>query len=182
MRTFEVNPMSDPRITGLTLMALSLAAFVGTTSNMLPPTTFFPALALFAAGAFKFMKSNRLAVEAAEDLTRRAINPRLSENQQVQAQAQRQADRQGSALTHAGELDENANPVAYVEPRRGAPGEAIEIDSQAHDFVVGTDVSFPIEVQSADALADPLRKLSQLLEQGVLTEEEYAVAKAKLLG
>ncbi len=48
--------------------------------------------------------------------------------------------------------------------------------------MVSTDVSFPIEVQSADALADPLRKLSQLLEQGVLTEEEYAVAKAKLLG
>lgn len=29
---------------------------------------------------------------------------------------------------------------------------------------------------------DPWRKLIQLLEQGVLTEEEYAVAKTKLLG
>jgi hypothetical protein len=46
---------------------------------------------------------------------------------------------------------------------------------------VATDVSFPGAVQSGDALADQLRKLNQLLGQGVLTEEEYAVAKTKLL-
>jgi hypothetical protein len=63
-----------------------------------------------------------------------------------------------------------------------ARGGYIEIDDQDDNFVVATNVSFPVEVQSADALADPLCKLIQLLEQGVLTEEEYAVAKAKLLG
>lgn len=60
--------------------------------------------------------------------------------------------------------------------------EHIAIDNQNHDFVVATNVSFPIEIQSGDALADPLRKPSQLVEQGVLTEEESAVAKAKRLG
>jgi len=47
---------------------------------------------------------------------------------------------------------------------------------------VATDVSFPIEIQSGDALADPLRKPSQLVEQGVLTEAESAVPKAQRLG
>ena len=50
------------------------------------------------------------------------------------------------------------------------------------DLVVTTDVSFPVEVQTGDALADQLKKLNTLMAQGVLTEEEYAVAKAKLLG
>jgi hypothetical protein len=45
----------------------------------------------------------------------------------------------------------------------------IDFDDQESDFVVATDVSFPIEVQSGDALADQLRKLNQLLEQGILT-------------
>ncbi len=72
--------------------------------------------------------------------------------------------------------------VASAEGDHLARGGTIEIDDQDDNFVVATDVSFPVEVQSADALADPLRKLIQLLEQGVLTAEEYAVAKAKLLG
>jgi hypothetical protein len=45
----------------------------------------------------------------------------------------------------------------------------IDFDDQESDFVVATDLSFPIEVQSGDALADQLRKLNQLLEQGILT-------------
>jgi hypothetical protein len=64
---------------------------------------------------------------------------------------------------------------------RGLPRDDVEFDDQDIDLVVATDVSFPVEIQSGDALADPLRKLNQLLEPGVLTEEEYAVAKAKLL-
>ena len=44
------------------------------------------------------------------------------------------------------------------------------------------DVSFPVEVQRGDALADQLLKLNKLLTQGILTEQEYAIAKAKLLG
>ncbi|HIF92274.1 MAG: SHOCT domain-containing protein [Myxococcales bacterium] len=38
-----------------------------------------------------------------------------------------------------------------------------------------TDVSFSLAVQAGNALADPLRKLNQLLERGVLTAEEYVV-------
>lgn len=58
-----------------------------------------------------------------------------------------------------------------------------ESEKQDEDagFLVSGDVSFPIEIQRGDALADQLRKLSLLLEQGVLSEAEYALAKAKLL-
>jgi hypothetical protein len=58
----------------------------------------------------------------------------------------------------------------------------VDVEASTGEFVVDTDVSFPVEVQRGDALADQLGKLNKLLSQGVLTEEEYAVAKAKLLG
>jgi len=179
--------VSDSRITGLALMAVATAAFVGTTSDTLPPETFFPALALFGAGAFKFMKSNHVALEKAEKRAHRAVNPRIRENRHAQAHAQRQSMRQGAALTHGGHSDpddRNANLVAAGQSTRSAevsPGDGIEIDNHDSVFIVDTDVSFPVEIQTGDALADQLLKLNQLLEQGVLTEEEYAVAKAKLL-
>ena len=49
------------------------------------------------------------------------------------------------------------------------------------DFKVATDVSFPLEVQEQDSLADQIMKLHQLRESGVISEEEMAIAKAKLL-
>ena len=47
---------------------------------------------------------------------------------------------------------------------------------------VPADVSFLIEIRRGDAPADRLDKLDRLLEQRVLTEEEYALAKTKLSG
>ena len=176
--------MSDSRITGLILMTIAIGAFVGTTSNTLPPEAFFPALALFAAGAIKFLKSNHEALEKAEARAHRAVNPQLRENRHAEAHAQRQAKRQGAALTHSGHsysVDRNANSVASSTSNRLPPGEVLEIDNEDSVFIVNTDVSFPVEVQTGDALADQLLKLNKLLEQGVLTEEEYAVAKTKLL-
>ena len=47
----------------------------------------------------------------------------------------------------------------------------IELDAPDGELVVTPDVSFPVEVQRGDALADQLRKLNQLLTQGILTED-----------
>ena len=94
--------MFDPRTTGLALMTVSTAAFVGTTSNMLPSMTFFPALVLFAVGALKFLRKNREALDVAEKRTHRALNPVIRENKHAQAHAERQAARQGVALSHSG--------------------------------------------------------------------------------
>ncbi|MCP5043762.1 MAG: SHOCT domain-containing protein [bacterium] len=46
---------------------------------------------------------------------------------------------------------------------------------------MASDVSFPIEVQQQDSLADQIRKLQQLREDGIISDEEMATAKAKLL-
>jgi len=173
--------MSDPRIAGVMLMSISIAAFMGTTSNWLPSITFFPALILFAMGAVKFMRTNHDALKKAEKRTQRALNPVIRENRQAQAHAARQADRQGEALSHSGVFDARRPGSQDARPSQNAPREAIEFDQMDDTFVVATDVSFPVAVQKGDALADQLRKLGQLLEQGGLTAEEYAVAKTKIL-
>ena len=178
--------MSDPRTPGLIMMALACAAFVGSSSEILPAATFFPALGLFLLGAIKFVKVNGAEMAKSEKRTERRVNPTLRQNQHSQAHAERLAAKRGAALTSLGDADaeeaarqdSGRMPVANVAPG----GDAIDLDESASDFVVTTDVSFPVEVQSGDALADQLRKLNELMGQGVLTEEEYAVAKAKLLG
>jgi hypothetical protein len=170
--------MSDPRMTGLALMAISTAAFVGTTSNSLPPITFFPALVLFVTGAIQFVRTNHIALEKGEKRVHHRVNPVIREDKHVGAHAERQAARRGAVLNQSTAENNNANAVASQSTSRR---EFIEVDQPGSEFVVETDVSFPAEIQSGNALADQLGKLNQLLEQGVLTAEEYAVAKTKLL-
>lgn len=172
--------MSDGRSMGAILMGLAVAAFAGSTSEVLPPATFFPALALFSLGAFQFLRSSREALAEAERRTRERLNPVIHADRSAAAAAERKAMRVGAAQTALNATAPVRNPVAI---RPGAPPRRpIELDAQAEEFVVTTDVSFPVEVQRGDALADQLRKLNQLLTQGILSEEEYAIAKAKLLG
>lgn len=172
--------MSDGRSMGAILMGLAVAAFAGSSSEVLPPVTFFPALALFAIGAFQFLRSSREALAAAERRTHEKLNPVIRSDRSVAAAAERQAMRRGAAQTAL-----NASSPAR-RPATSLPGadaaQPIELEEVASDFLVTPDVSFPVEVQRGDALADQLRKLNVLLTQGILTEEEYAIAKAKLLG
>lgn len=176
--------MSDPRISGLLLMTVSVAAFLGTTSETLPPVTFFPALALFGLGAIRFLRSNGAAMAEAEERAARRVNPRIKENRQTRAHAERLAARQGQSLSSISAIDDEAERAARRASgafEQRSPVAPIDLDEEADDLVVTTDVSFPVEVQQGDALADQLQKLNRLLAQGVLTEEEYAIAKAKLL-
>jgi len=178
--------MSDPRMTGLSLMGLSIVAFLGTTTQMLPSVTFFPALAVFVLGAIKFLRANKVEMAKAEKRVERKLNPTIRTSQHAQAHAERLAARRGSAISSLNGSDIDAEAAARQASGRMATeppgGDAIEISEDEADLVVTTDVSFPVEVQTGDALADQLKKLNQLMTQGVLTEEEYAVAKAKLLG
>jgi hypothetical protein len=178
--------MSDPRFSGLLLMGVSIAAFLGTTTEALPPMTFFPALLLFCIGAFKFIRTNNQAMAKAEKKVEGRLNPTLRKNGYAHARAERLAAKRGGALSSLNESDADAEQAAriaseYTDSGAGHAANAIEIGDNKYDLVVTTDVSFPVEVQSGDALADQLSKLNQLMAQGVLTEEEYAVAKTKLL-
>ncbi len=168
--------MSDPRIQGLLLMAISVATFLGTTQGELPAAAFFPALLLFVVGAIRFLRKNHEALARAERKAARAVQPRMRENPHARVLAERQARAQGSVHRPTGSGETGA-------PALGPDGLAqpIELDLDEDDLEVRTDVSFPVEVQRGDALADQLRKLNQMVQQGVLSEEEYAIAKAKLL-
>lgn len=178
--------MSDPRMTGLSLMGLSIAAFLGTTTHTLPSVTFFPALAVFVLGAIKFLRANKVEMAKAEKRVERKLNPTIRTNQHAQAHAERLAARRGSAISSLNGSNVDAEAAARLTSDRmktGTPrGDAIVIGKERADLVVTTDISFPVEVQMSDALADQLKKLNQLMTRGVLTAEEYAVAKAKLLG
>ena len=176
--------MSGGKSTGFILMALAVAAFLGSTSEVLPPVTFFPALALFGIGAVQFLKSSREALTEAERRTQEKLHPVIRENRSVQAGAERRAMRRGATLNELNAPEAAASAASAFPPvgrRRQAAPEALELDSEEGELVVNPDVSFPVEVQRGDALADQLRKLNQLLTQGILTEEEYAIAKAKIL-
>lgn len=172
--------MSSGKSTGFILMALAVAAFLGSTSEVLPPVTFFPALALFGIGAVQFLKSSRESLAEAERRTQEKLHPVIRENRSVQAGAERRAMRRGATLN---ELNAPAFAASAFPPagRGQAVSEALELGSEEDELVVNPDVSFPVEVQRGDALADQLRKLNQLLTQGILTEQEYAIAKAKIL-
>ena len=177
--------MSDPRIMDLLIMLVASLAFVATTTETLPAATFFPALVLFAIGAFKFLKSNSTEMARAERRIERRVNPALRQNQFAQQYAERLATMNGNPLIDRGEAraeeSERQARVASGRPTPSTQAEPIEIDELENEFVVTPDVSFPVEVQTGDALVDELRKLNRLMSQGVLTEEEYAIAKSKLL-
>jgi hypothetical protein len=171
--------MFDARSTGLMLMGTASAGFIGTPSELLPSVTFFPALGLFLMGAFKFVKANGAEMAKADKRAVRRVNPALRQNKQAQAHAERLAAKRGGALSALN--DQDAEAAARLASGYASTA-AIEIDTNDDDLVVATDVSFPVEFQSGDALADQLLKLNELMSQGILTEEEYAVAKSKLLG
>ena len=172
--------MSEGKSTGFMLMALAVAAFLGSTYEVLPAATFFPALALFVIGAFKFLRSSHEALADAERRTQEKLHPVIREDRSAQAGAERSALRRGAALNELNAWTPSAAAFPATRRPSSAP-DALELDSPEEEFTVAPDVSFPVEVQRGDALADQLRKLNQLLTQGILTEQEYAIAKAKLL-
>jgi len=163
-------------------MAISIAAFLGSTSEALPPQTFFPAMLLFAMGAFKFLRANHEALPKAEERAERDVRPTAGENRNARSLA----DRQSAAVAVGMAPDAGEGAPHRDEPTVDGHvhAHAIELDVPAAlgQLDVTADVSFPIEIQKGDAWADQLSKLNRLLEQRVLTEEEYAIAKAKLLG
>lgn len=191
------------RTTGLLLMAIAVAAFLGTTSDALPAAVFFPALLLFGVGAFRFVKSNSEALVEADRRTEARLRPVIRDDRAALAAAERRATRRGDALNalnpEAEAASQRLGPAALRGPAASASAagrralspliaperDTIELDQEVEaseaPLVVTTDVSFPLEVQRGDALADQLRKLNHLLTQGILTEAEYAIAKAKLL-
>ena len=117
-----------------------------------------------------------------------ALNPKLG-NKAGDQLATRQAQIDGTALA---DLDARARrskasvPIATEQLQEDEivlyEVDAAEPTTGDEDFVVTTDVSYSVEMQEQGSLAEQLEKLQRLKTQGILSEEEFSIAKAKLLG
>jgi hypothetical protein len=190
-RAVRRSPMKTAsRLHGLLLMGTGALVFLGTSAQWLPAEAFFPAVAVCLLGLVVFMKGNRKATELADQRLRRALDPDIR-NQTAERFATRQADVDGRSLgsisergVPGGAAPKSRRPVAQVD-RDEIVLDEVEASGrkpgQEADFVVTTDVSFPVELQESRSLAEQLEKLQRLCEDGVITVEEFSIAKAKLL-
>jgi len=178
----------NSRTSGLLLMAAGAGTFAGTTAQLLPAIVFFPGLVLCGLGVVVFIKGNRVAVEAAEERTQAALNPKIR-NQTMEDFAARQAQTDGNVIQALGDLEVRSATAEAAHVEQQVEGDEIvlyEVDdteAEAGDsgFVVSTNVSFPVEVQEQRSLADQLQKLDRLHRDGIIDDDEFAIAKAKLL-
>lgn len=176
--------MKNPRSVGLALILLGTTVLLGNTTEALPPEAFFAGLVFYPIGGYLFFTGSRKAIEKAETRAAKIRKPRLrNETAESYAEAQRRnIEETGSVDAKLRALKEDPNSRLATPSRTP---QALELDDElgsGEDLVVTTDVSFPIEVQESDSLADQLMKLQKLRDDGIISEEEMAVAKAKLLG
>lgn len=168
--------MSNPRATGLALLLIGVLVLMGNTMDVFPPEAFWAGLLTYPIGGYLFFMGSRRAIRRSERQMARRLSSRL-QSSPGQDRARRQAERV---------VDSNAaqSGIATPEPEPVAPLNELEMgpESDQDDFQVATDVSFPVELQERNSIADQLGKLSKLHEQGIISAEELAVAKAKLLG
>lgn len=184
--------MKEPRKVGLALIFLGVLIMLGNTTETLPPEAFFAGLILYPIGGFLFFKGSREAINKAEIRAARITAPRLRNES-----AEQQAARQRANIEAHGSVDSQvygkaaqavAQPAQQSQTGQSPELNLYEVDvdsgvqeNAADDFKVVTDVSFPLEVQEQDSLADQIMKLHQLRESGIISEEEMTIAKAKLL-
>ncbi len=179
--------MKQPRTIGLALILLGTIVLLGNTTEALPPEAFFAGLVMYPIGGFLFFKGSREAINKAESRAARIRAPKLNN-----ATAEAYADRQRRNIEEHGSVDSqvralNEQPAAQLASPQAARVQDACLDLDAElgeeeDLVVTTDVSFPIEVQEQDSLAEQLMKLQKLRDDGIISDEEMAIAKAKLLG
>lgn len=186
---------STSRTRGLLLMGAGALTFVGTTTQLLPAEAFFPAVGACLFGVLLFMKGNREATEQEEKRIKHVLDPNIR-NESMERYASRQARVDGLALESAASQEIRHAPAAAAVPATSpndeivlyelTDAEAVDYDAgngnEDDDFVISTDVSFPVELQESQSLAEQLQKLDRLREDGVINNEEFAIAKAKLLG
>lgn len=184
--------MKEPRKVGLALIFLGVVVLLGNTTEALPPEAFFAGLILYPIGGYLFFKGSREAIKQAEVRAASIRAPRLrnetaekyAAKQQSNIEAHGSVDSQmlarsgGPAETIAkGQARENAKPTLHELEI----GSDVVVDDDAGNFNVTSDVSFPIEVQEQDSLAEQIMKLHKLQEDGIISDEEMVMAKAKLL-
>ena len=170
--------MSNPRPKGLALILLGALILGGNTLDILPREAFWAGLLTYPFGAYLFLKGSRTARERAQQRIARTLAPRLA-NAPGQEHAWRQA--RHVVRPHAPPAVQAAAPPGDVGELLLTELEHVE-PTHGGQIQVSSDVSYPPALQDPGRLADQLEKLGKLQQQGILTKEELAIAKAKLLG
>lgn len=180
------------RTRGLLLIATGALVFAGTNAQMLPAESFFPALLVCGLGVVLFVKGNREVAEVEQKRIRHALDPGLR-NRTAEQHASHQAQVDGQLLASLADREARHASAGTLRPAEadadeivlfevsGTPAAAAKGDGDESGFVVSTDVSFPVEIQESRSLAEQIEKLQRLREDGVITAEEFSIAKAKLL-
>lgn len=180
--------MNEPRKLGLALILLGVLVLLGNTTEALPPEAFFAGLVLYPIGGYLFFKGSREAINRAEDRVADIRAPKLRNET-----AEKFAQQQRSNIETHGSVEQRIRDRRQTEAQQVAaskPGRddqellLLETDpfEDENDFEVSSDVSFPIEIQEQDSLADQIMKLQKLHDDGIISDEEMAIAKSKLLG
>jgi hypothetical protein len=167
--------MSNPRFTGLLLLLAGVLLLAGTSQDWLPAQAFWPGLLTYPIGAWLFLKGHRQASRRAERRASRALNPSMV-NRRGLGYADQVLERPRPRRAPATAVD--AGPELDTEEIELRDVEEAEED---RELQVSSDVSFPLEIQERSALGDQLEKLRRLRDDGIIDEEEFAAAKARLL-
>jgi hypothetical protein len=190
--------MENPRKSGILLMLGSTLVFVGINYDQLSPSFFPVGLLLFPIGLLLFMKGNRTVIEQAEERAKRAVNPSI---RSVTADAF--AARQATGIFANGEVsgqlrDPSSRRLSGAELERGEempprvlrdeisipldePDDVSSGNGPTSASLISTDVSFPSEPDEAGTLSAEIAKLRRLWEDGIIDEQEFSAAKAKIL-
>ncbi len=182
--------MSGSRLRGGLLLLLGAAVFAAINASLVPAQLVWLALALAGVGFFQFMKANRVAMRAEEERLERSLHPRIDQIRPdaMNQRTPRRVEDLGIAALE-GDRREAATSIADAMAPIETPSDELtlyEVDEPEGedadgDFRVTSDVSFPVEVQENARLSEELARLQRLHEDGVISADELAVAKAKLL-
>ena len=171
--------MEDERISGLMMLLLAAAIFLASAHNLIPPASFFAGIPLGIWAAVRIMRGSRTADAVLERRVLRNTNP-LLKNTQAMKTAEIQS-------RHAIEMDDGnrhvAQSIAVTNEMVGDELVLYELDDENDDkdLEITTDVSFPLEMQERGSIADQIEKLRRLAADGVLSQEEFEAAKARVL-
>jgi hypothetical protein len=173
---------------GLLLLVTALLVFAGTSAEILPAEGFWAGLLTAVVGCIAFIKGNHEAFREAKErqVKERAATPG-PRNQAIERFAEQQARAPAPRRGETGEWEATsvalpADELVLSEIHEVEPAAAEGEGDEAAALEVSSDVSFPVELQENLSLAEQLERLRRLREDGTISEEEFAVAKAKLLG
>ncbi|MGH0036404.1 MAG: SHOCT domain-containing protein [Myxococcota bacterium] len=182
----------NSRVGGLLFIGIGAGIFGGINGELLPPELVWVGLALAGFGFFRFMKANRKAMRVEERRLEQALHPRI-DLKQAKAYNERMARRAEELGVSAAGPRERQAAISIAdavadETTDETTDELVlyEVDDAeatpvAEDFKISSDVSFPVEVQESRNLSEEIARLRRLHEDGVITAEEFHIAKAKLL-